>query len=96
MNSFQRREAVREQRRQALARGYFGAHDLALFLGVTKRRAQLLLAAGRVPDAVRDKRTRAWMIPVQLTGDLLITPGRRGPKLRVKDKRPRRQRVWRV
>ena len=74
MNSFQRKEAVRELRRVALARGWFMAHDFAAMLGVSKRRALYLLAAGRVPGATRDG----------------------GPRLRVKDKRRGRRRVWRV
>ena len=96
MNSFQRKEAVRELRRVALARGWFMAHDFAAMLGVSKRRALYLLAAGRVPGAVREGKSGTWMIPVQLTGDLVVTSGRRGPRLRVKDKRRGRRRVWRV
>jgi hypothetical protein len=97
MNSFDRAETVRALRRVALARGWFGAHDLAQLLDVSKRRALQLLGAGRVPGAVRARNGGEWLIPVQLTGELEITPGRRGPRLRVKDRRPgKRLSRWRV
>jgi hypothetical protein len=97
VNSFVRREENREKRREAMQRGWFGAYDLALLLGCSKRRALVLLGEGRVPGAERDERG-FWRIPVQVSGELMIRSGKRGPKLRVKDKRrrPRRATVWRI
>jgi len=57
-----------------------GVQALARVLRVSERRVRVLLAAGRIPGARKDPVSGRWLL--DLTFDLAIGAGRRGPRLR--------------